>query len=47
MITTQSEFIIYPPNNEKVSITNMQLALKKVSGVQSNTNYEGEVKSIL
>ncbi len=42
MITTQSESIISPPNNDKVPITNMQLALKTISGVQSNTNYEGD-----
>ena len=41
MITTQSEYIISLPNNDKVPITNMQLALKTISGVQSNTNYEG------
>ena len=42
MTTTQSENIICPPNNDKVPITNMQLALKTISGVQSNTNYEGD-----
>ena len=42
MITTQSEYIISPPNKDKVPITNMQLALKTISGVQSNTNYEGD-----
>ena len=42
MVTTQSEYIISPPNNDKVPITNMQLALKTISGVQSNTNYEGD-----
>ena len=42
MVTTQSEYIISPPNKDKVPITNMQLALKTISGVQSNTNYEGD-----
>ena len=42
MITSQSESIISPPNNDKVPIKNMQLALKIISGVQSNTNYEGD-----
>ena len=39
--TTQSENIISPPNNDKMPITNMQIALKTISGVQSITNYEG------
>ena len=42
MITTQSESIISPPNKDKVPITNMQLALKIIFEVQSNTNYEGD-----
>ena len=40
-ITTQSENIISPPNNDKMPITNMQIALKTISRVQSITNYEG------
>ena len=39
--STQSENIISPPNNDKQPITNMQIALKTISGVQSITNYEG------
>jgi hypothetical protein len=39
--TTQSENIISPPNNDKMPITNMQIALKTIFGVQSITNYEG------
>ena len=39
--TTQSENIISPPNNDKMPITNMQIALKTISGVQSIRNYEG------
>ena len=42
MIKTQSEYIISPPNNDKLPITNMQLALKTIFGIQSNTNYEGD-----
>jgi hypothetical protein len=42
MITTQSESIIYPPNKDKVPITNMQLALKIIPGDQLDTNYEGD-----
>ena len=40
-ITTQSENIISPPNKDKMPITNMQIALKTISRVQSITNYEG------
>lgn len=47
MITTQSEYIISPPNEDKVPITNMQLALKTISGVQSNTNYEGDEDNLV
>ena len=39
--STQSENIISPPNNDKYPFTNMQIALKTISGVQSITNYEG------
>ena len=34
--TPQSENIISPPNNDKMPITNMQIALKTISGVQSD-----------
>lgn len=47
MITTQSKYIISSPNNDKVPTTNMQLALKIISGVQSNTNYEGDEVDIV
>ena len=39
--TTQSENIISPPNKDNMPITNMQIALKTLSEVQSITDYEG------
>jgi hypothetical protein len=41
-ITTQSEYIISSPNNDKVRITNVQLALKTTTVAQSKTNYVGD-----
>ena len=40
-ITTQSDNSISPPNKDNMPITNMQIALATISGVQSITNYEG------
>ena len=42
-ITTQSDNAISPPNKDNMPITNMQIALATISGVQSITNYEGDV----
>ena len=41
-ITTQSDNSISPPNKDNMPITNMQIALAIISGVQSITNYEGD-----
>ena len=41
-ITTQSDNSISPPNKDNMPITNMQIALETISGVQSITNYEGD-----
>ena len=41
-ITTQSDNTISPPNKDKMLITNMQIAFRTMSRVQSTTNYEGD-----
>jgi hypothetical protein len=46
MVTTQSEYIISPPNKGKVPITNMQLASKQYLGFISTQTTRG-MKSIL
>jgi hypothetical protein len=42
LVTTQSKYKISPTNKDKIPTTNMQLPLKTIFGVQSNTNYEGD-----
>ena len=41
-ITKQSDNSISPPNKDNRPITNMQIALETISGLQSITNYEGD-----